>query len=317
MHYIVTGGAGFIGSHLTEQLLSEGHFVTVVDDLTSGKRKNLPPHQNLRLLEKDILLCQPWDFPEAMDGLVHLAATPSVASSWEHPLHTHQNNLSTMLVVIQLCKALSIPRLVYASSAAVYGNPVQLPIDESHPTAPISPYGLQKLVSEQYLHLFAEQVGFSAVILRLFNVFGPRQVASSPYSGVISIFADAMAQGRSLTLYGDGSQTRDFVYVKDVAIALAQGLMASLKGSSVLTCNIGTGKAVSLLELIELLRRYFPDWQADILFKDARPGDIQHSLPTIRCAVNYLGFAPHWSTARAMEAFVDSIFVKTYSQQSG
>jgi UDP-glucose 4-epimerase len=317
MHYIVTGGAGFIGSHLTEQLLSEGHFVTVVDDLTSGRRENLPIHQNLRLLEKDVLQCQPWDFPEAVDGLVHLAATPSVVSSWEHPLHAHQNNLSTMLVVIQLCKALNIPRLVYASSAAVYGNPVQLPIDESHPTTPISPYGLQKLVSEQYLQLFAEQVGFSAVILRLFNVFGSRQVASSPYSGVISIFADAMAQGRSLTIFGDGHQTRDFVYVKDVAIGLSQGLTISLRESSVLICNIGTGKAVSLLELIELLRRYFPDWKADIQFKDVRSGDIQHSLPTIRCAMSHLGFTPHWSPVREMEAFVDSVFMRPYSQRQG
>jgi UDP-glucose 4-epimerase len=316
MHYIVTGGAGFIGSHLTEQLLSEGHFVTVVDDLTSGKRENLPIHQKLRLLEKDVLLCQPWDFSEAVDGLVHLAATPSVVSSWEHPLHAHQNNLSTMLVVIQLCKVLNIPRLVYASSAAVYGNPVQVPIDESHPTTPISPYGLQKLVSEQYLELFAEQVGFSAVILRLFNVFGSRQVASSPYSGVISIFADAMAQGRSLTLFGDGRQTRDFVYVKDVAMALSQGLTTSLKESSVLTCNIGIGKAVSLLKLIELLRQYFPDWKADIQFEDARPGDIQHSLSTICRAINHLGFTPHWSTVRAMEAFVDSVFMRPYSPRS-
>jgi UDP-glucose 4-epimerase len=246
-----------------------------------------------------------------------LAATPSVVSSWEHPLHAHQNNLSTMLAVIQLCKALEIPRLVYASSAAVYGNPMQLPIRESHSTTPISPYGLQKLVSEQYLHLFAAQVGFSAVILRLFNVFGARQVAGSPYSGVISIFANAMAQRRSLMIFGDGSQTRDFIYVKDVAMALSKGLMVSLKGASVLTCNIGTGKAVSLLELIELLHQYFPDWQADIQFKDAQAGDIQHSLPTIHRAVEDLEFMPDWSMARAMKAFVDSVFMKTYLQRQG
>lgn len=317
MHYIVTGGAGFIGSHLTEHLLAEGHSVTVVDDLTSGKRDNLPTHPHLRLLEKDILICQPWDFPEAVDGLVHLAATPSVVSSWEHPFHAHQNNLSSMLVVIQLCKTLGIPRLVYASSAAVYGNPVQLPICESHPTTPISPYGLQKLVSEQYLHLFVEQVGFSAVILRLFNVFGSRQVASSPYSGVISIFVDALRQGRSLTLFGDGNQTRDFVYVKDVAAALSQGLVVSLKESSVITCNIGTGKAVSLLQLIDILRQYFPDWATNIQFKAPRPGDIQHSRPDIRCAVEQLGFTPQRSVQQAMEAFVDSVVMQPYSQRRG
>jgi UDP-glucose 4-epimerase len=309
MHYIVTGGAGFIGSHLTEQLLSDGHSVTVVDDLTSGKRENLPDHCNLRLLEKDILTCQPWDFSHPVDGLVHLAATPSVVSSWEHPLHAHQNNLSTMLAVIQLCKALEIPRLVYASSAAVYGNPVQSSIDESHPTTPISPYGLQKLVSEQYLHLFAEQVGFSAVIVRLFNVFGPRQVASSPYSGVISIFMEAMRQGRSLTIFGDGSQTRDFVYVKDVAMALTQALGTPLNAASVLTCNIGTGKAISLVQLVDILHRYVPDWQASIQFMEARAGDIQHSRPNIRHAMEQLGFMPQWSVQRAMEALVDSVLM--------
>jgi UDP-glucose 4-epimerase len=313
MHYIVTGGAGFIGSHLTEHLLSDGHAVTVVDDLTSGKRENLPEHPHLRFLTKNILTCQPWDFPATVDGLVHLAATPSVVSSWEHPLHSHQNNLSTMLTVIQLCKALSIPRLVYASSAAVYGHPTHLPIAESDPTTPISPYGLQKLVSEQYLRLFSEQVGFSAVILRLFNVFGARQVASSPYSGVISIFTDAMQRGRSLTLFGDGSQTRDFVYVKDVAIALSQALRAFLKDSSVLTCNVGTGNAVSLLQLIDILHRYFPDWTGGIQFRDARPGDIQHSRPNISHAVNRLGFVPQWSMQRAMETLVDSVWMKTLS----
>jgi UDP-glucose 4-epimerase len=311
MHYIVTGGAGFIGSHLTEYLLSDGHTVTVVDDLTSGKQENLPDHASLRLLKKDVLTCQPWDFPEPVAGLVHLAATPSVVSSWEHPLHAHQNNLSTVLAVIQLCKALSIPRLVYASSAAVYGHPTHLPIAESHPTTPISPYGLQKLVSEQYLRLFSEQVGFSAVILRLFNVFGARQVANSPYSGVISIFTDAMQRGRSLTIFGDGTQTRDFVYVKDVAIALSQALMVSLKESPVLTCNIGTGNAVSLIQLIDILRESFPDWRAGVNFAEARPGDIQHSQPMINHAIKRLGFTPHWSVQRAMEVFVESVLMRT------
>jgi UDP-glucose 4-epimerase len=312
MHYIVTGGAGFIGSHFTEHLLSEGHTVTVVDDLTSGKRENLPEHAHLRLLQKDILACQPWDFPDPVAGLVHLAATPSVVSSWEHPLHAHQNNLSTMLAVIQLCKALNIHRLVYASSAAVYGNPIHLPISESHPSAPISPYGLQKLVSEQYLQLFAARTEFSAVILRLFNVFGSRQVASSPYSGVISIFADAMQRRRAVTVFGDGSQTRDFVYVKDVAIALAQAVRVPLEGSSTLTCNIGTGNAVSLLQLIEILRESFPDWRTGVNFAEARSGDIQHSQPNISHATEQLGFVPHWTIQTARETFIESVLTKTY-----
>ncbi len=148
MHFIVTGGTGFIGSHVTEQLLSEGHYVTVVDNLTTGSLINLPEHARLKFLHKDLLSCQLEDFIKPIDGIAHLATTPSVTESWLQPLAAHHNNLSATIAVIQLCQALEIPRLVFTSSAAVYGNPLQLPITEDHQTSPISPYGLQKLVSE-------------------------------------------------------------------------------------------------------------------------------------------------------------------------
>ncbi|MFH7027935.1 MAG: NAD-dependent epimerase/dehydratase family protein [Heteroscytonema crispum UTEX LB 1556] len=304
MHFIVTGGAGFIGSHLTEQLLSEGHYVTVVDNLSTGSLQNLPEHSHLKILQKDLLLCQPQDFPEPIDGIAHLAATPSVTASWLQPLDAHHNNLSATIAVIELCKALNIPRLVFASSAAVYGNPTQLPISEAQSTSPISPYGLQKLVSEQYASLFAKHIGFSFIGLRLFNVFGPRQLPNSQYSGVISIFLAAMQQGFPLTIYGDGTQTRDFIYVKDVANGFVKALTIPLAAGSSLIFNLGTGKSTSLMQLVNLLKICFPEWRSQVKFARPRPGDIQHSEADISSASSLLGFKPQWSAQQALKLFI-------------
>lgn len=306
MHFIVTGGAGFIGSHVTEQLLAAGHRVTVVDNLTTGQVHNLPKHPDLKLISQDIAACQPGDFPEPIDGIAHLAATPSVTESWRQPLAAHNNNLSATIAVIELCQALQIPRLVFTSSAAVYGNPQALPIAELHPTAPISPYGLQKLVSEQYASLFAQQFGFSFVGLRLFNVFGPRQLPNSQYSGVISIFVELMRQNRSLTIYGDGSQTRDFIYVKDVAIAFSQALTASRPVGSNLICNVGTGYGLSLEQLINTLKDFYPQWSSEIKFESPRLGDIQHSVADISHAQQFLNFSPQWSIEAGLQELIDA-----------
>ncbi|MEA5618252.1 NAD-dependent epimerase/dehydratase family protein [Cronbergia sp. UHCC 0137] len=307
MHFIVTGGAGFIGSHVTEQLLLENHFVTVVDNLSTGRLENLPEHPRLKLIEKNILSCQPEDFTTPIDGIAHLAATPSVTESWLYPLAVHDNNLSATLAVIELCESLKIPKLVFTSSAAVYGNPSQIPIAEEDPTCPLSPYGLQKLVSEQYASLFSQQSGFSVVTLRLFNVFGPRQLPTSPYSGVISVFVNAMQQNKPITIYGDGNQTRDFVYVKDVAIAFIKALTYSLTSGSCLNCNIATGNSITLLELVDILQKSFPDWKSAINFVPPRLGDIAHSQANITKASSILGFTPHWSVQSAMPLFIKSM----------
>ena len=301
MHFIVTGGAGFIGSYVTEQLLSEGHQVTVIDNFTTGKLSNLQQHPKLKIYQQDISQCQPGDFPQPIHGIAHLAATPSVTQSWSQPLASHHNNLSATLAVIKLCQTLHIPRLVFASSAAVYGNPRQIPIDEEQSTTTISPYGLQKLTSEQYASLFAQQFGFSFVGLRMFNVFGARQVPNSPYSGVISIFTKAMEQGLPITIYGDGNQTRDFIYVKDVAIAFTKALTVSLQPSSSLICNLGTGKSTSLLELVNLLRNYYPQWSPEIQFASTRLGDIKHSQANISKARLCLSFKPQWLIHSALD----------------
>jgi UDP-glucose 4-epimerase len=307
MHFIVTGGAGFIGSHLTEQLLSEGHDVTVVDNLTTGNTTNLPQHPHLKLLTKNILDCQPEDFTGSIDGIAHLAATPSVTESWLQPLDVHQNNLSATIAIIQLCQTLNIPRLVFASSAAVYGNTTHLPILEAHHTIPMSPYGLQKLVSEQYANLFAQKSGLSFIALRLFNVFGPRQVPNSPYSGVISIFTRAVHQGLPITIYGDGTQTRDFVYVKDVAIAFTKALTSNLPVGSCITCNVGTGTRTSLLQLVQLIKACFSHKEVEINFTNARNGDIQHSQADISKISAIFNFHPQWSFELGIRLLIESL----------
>lgn len=307
MHFLITGGAGFIGSHVTEKLLAEGHKVTVVDNLSTGSLNNLPEHPNLTFLQKNILDCQPDDFPQSLDGIAHLAATPSVTESWLSPLEVHHNNLSATVAVIELCKALLIPRLVFTSSAAVYGNPIELPITETHPTQPISPYGLQKLVSEQYVNLFAPEYQFSAVNLRLFNVFGPRQVPNSPYSGVISIFVKLMRENKSITIYGDGQQTRDFVYVKDVAMAFYKALTVPQNSGQFITCNVGSGGVITLLDLVEVLKTCFPNWSEEVKLDQPRLGDIKHSQANISQAQTLLGFQPQQSFQSAMQAFVNNL----------
>ncbi len=310
MHFIVTGGAGFIGSHLIEHLLENGHTVTVVDNLSTGKLANLPQHYQLRFIFKNILDCQIEDFNSPIDGIAHLAATPSVTQSWNKPLEAHHNNLSNMISILLLCQALQIPRLVFASSAAVYGNKISLPIKEDQPKEPISPYGLQKLVSEQYGNLFAQDLNISFVGLRLFNVFGPRQDPDSPYSGVISLFSKAMQNNLPITIFGDGSQTRDFIYVKDVARAFSQALQIPLKGGSCYICNVGTGRETSLIELVEILKDSYGRPNPQIVFKHSRVGDIQKSQADLSQLSTILKFKPEWSVASGIKVLSESLSIK-------
>lgn len=306
MKAIVTGGAGFIGSHLVERLLEENFQVTVVDNLTTGKHSNLTHHPHLNFLQKDILDCTEADFSPPIDAIIHLAAIASVNRSWLQPLEAHRNNLSATLAAIALCKTLSIPKLIFASSAAVYGNPIQLPIAESHPTQPLSPYGLQKLCSEQYINLFAQQYNFAAINLRFFNAFGLKQNPNSPYSGVISIFINRMRQGLPITIFGDGNQTRDFIYVKDISKALYQALVKPRLPGSSLTCNLGGAGNISLLDLVAVLKECLPQWDNSINFTPARPGDIVHSQANISIAASELDFKPDWPIKRALSHLLRS-----------
>ncbi len=276
MKILITGGAGFIGSHLVEELLGAGHQVEVLDDLSGGVRENLPSAVREKLIEASIAACDARHLPSRLDAIVHLAASPSVEFSWKEPAAAHDNNLSATVRVIEWCRELRIPRLVFASSAAVYGDAIETPLREDHPTAPISPYGLQKLASEQYGRLFASGSGFSFGALRLFNVYGPRQNANLGYAGVLAKFSDAIRDGRDITIHGDGKQTRDFIEVSDVARAFRAACEMPAP-TPFFACNVGSGRATTLLEIVRILKTLNPSWTGNVQFVPASTGDIKHS----------------------------------------
>ncbi|MFN0152123.1 MAG: NAD-dependent epimerase/dehydratase family protein [bacterium] len=308
MKILVVGGAGFIGSHLVEALLEEGAHVGVIDNFATGSRANLPAHSDLAILERDILAVNAADVRAlghgAYDGVALLAAIPSVVASWEQPLAAHHSNLSATLATIALAREVSIPRLVFASSAAVYGDQSEIPVRETCIARPATPYGLQKLTGERYLEMFSAHNGFSAIALRLFNVFGPRQSPSSPYAGVISLFADRMRDGKPITVFGDGKQTRDFIYVRDAAAAFVRALAPSTPAQRFAALNVGRRQEISLLELIDELAALFPAWPPDLRFEPRREGDIVRSCAEITRARELLGWAPRWSLEDGLRAFV-------------
>ena len=273
MHVLVTGGAGFIGSHTVEALLDAGAEVTVLDNFSAGKRGNLPASPRLRVIEGDIR--DPACVGRAARGashVLHLAAQVSVRASVEAPVESASHNVAGFIVVADTARRLGITRLVYASSAAVYGAPRALPLTEASPCEPASPYGLEKLIDDQYAKLFGELYALSTLGMRYFNVYGPRQDPASPYAGVISRFASRLARAEPLTVFGDGRQTRDFVFVKDVAQANVAALQSSCNG----VLNVGTGSSVTLLELIDALASCFGR-TPEVVFDPPAPGDIRHS----------------------------------------
>src|SRR5437762_14308002 len=215
--YLVTGGAGFIGSHLVEELVRRGHRVRVADSLITGKRRNLDHIAGVEFIQGD--LADPSVAQRVVAGVeyvLHQAAIPSVPRSVADPITSNRANVDATLNVLVAARDAGVKRLVYAGSSSAYGDTPTLPKREDMPTNPLSPYALQKYVAEQYCRLFTRLYGLQTVTIRYFNVFGPRQDPSSPYSGVISLFSTAVLEGRSPTIYGDGEQTRDFTYVSNV-----------------------------------------------------------------------------------------------------
>jgi len=282
---LITGGAGFIGSHTADLLLEEGVKVRVLDNLTTGNLDNLPlDHPMLEFVEGDIKSINA--VSEAMQGVshcLHLAAQVSVVKSIEEPVNSSETNVQGFLHVLDAARQARVKRLVYASSAAVYGVPVCLPLDEQALTKPISPYGLEKLIDEKYANLYSELYGVSTLGLRYFNVYGPRQDPSSPYSGVISIFTKNIREGKNVKIFGDGSQTRDFIYIRDVAKTNVQALKSDLN----LACNVATGSSVSLVQLVEILNEIGGETNID--FYPAREGDIPDSSVNPALALESLG----------------------------
>lgn len=275
---LVTGGAGFIGSHTVERLLATGTPVRVLDNLASGQRSNLPDHhEQLEFIEGDITEAPVVD--RAMAGVshcLHLAAQVSVVASLEDPEQSARQNIVGFVNVLHAAREHGIRRLIYASSAAVYGKPEVIPLAEDAAALPISPYGLEKQVNEAYADLYRRLYGTSTFGLRYFNVFGPRQDLASPYSGVIALFTDRIARGKPLVVYGDGKQTRDFIYVGDVAMANIAALQGLIDG----VCNVGTGQQITLLKLIDILSD-LSGQSCQVDFAPPRDGDIRHSCAVV------------------------------------
>lgn len=274
---LITGGAGFIGSHLVDALLAKGYAVRVLDDLSAGKRSNLPlDNPRVELIEGDVadaaLVAR---VAKGCQAVAHLAAVASVQASVDDPVKTHQSNFIGTLNVCEAMRQAGIKRVVFASSAAVYGNNGEgEAITEDTPKAPLTPYASDKLASEHYLDFYRRQHGLEPVIFRFFNIFGPRQDPSSPYSGVISIFAERAEKGLPISIFGDGEQTRDFFYVEDLVDIVVQGLELPVVDEGAV--NVGLNATTSLNELLAAFGSVVGKLPP-VTHLSARSGDIKHS----------------------------------------
>jgi nucleoside-diphosphate-sugar epimerase len=288
--YLVTGGAGFIGSHLVEELVRRGERVRVVDNLSTGKRQNISHLSAVDFLEGDLAdLDVTRRAVNGVDYVLHQAAIPSVPRSVQDPITSNRANIDASLNVLVAARDARVKRLVYAGSSSAYGDTPTLPKVETMATAPLSPYALQKLVGEQYCQMFTRLYGLETVTIRYFNVFGPRQDPSSPYSGVISLFISALCDGRQPTIYGDGEHTRDFTYVANAVQALIKaGETANVSGR---VYNVGTGASITLLDLVAALNKLLGK-DLKPAFADPRPGDVRYSRADISRARRELGYEP-------------------------
>lgn len=288
--YLVTGGAGFIGSHLTEELRRRGERVRVVDSLITGKRKNLADVPGVEFVEGDLGdLSVAKAAVQGVDYVLHQAAIPSVPRSVEDPITSNRANVDATLNVLVAARDAGVKRVLYAGSSSAYGNTPTLPKREDMPANPLSPYALQKLVGEQYMQMFTSLYGLETVTIRYFNVFGPRQDPSSPYSGVISVFAKALLENKAPTIYGDGEQTRDFTYVANVVDGVLRAVDAV--GASGAVVNVATGSRISLNRLFEVMRELTGS-SVKVNYGPARHGDVKDSQADISRARALLGYAP-------------------------
>ena len=291
MRALVTGGAGFIGSHIAHRLVEAGHEVVVLDNFFTGSRTNLEEiAPRVRLIEGDVRhLATVEECATGCEVVFHEAAIVSVPYSVERPQESHDVNIQGTLNVLQAARKAGTRRVVFASSAAIYGEEPTLPKIETMRPEPISPYAVEKIAGEHYLAAWSKLFALETVALRYFNVFGPRQDPRSPYSGVISVFVDRILGGRPITFFGDGSQCRDFVYVDNVVDANI--LAATREGVSGRAYNVACGKRTTLGELASLIERA-AGRTVERSLSDPRPGDIKESVADITRARAELGYAP-------------------------
>jgi len=301
--YLVTGGAGFIGSHLAEELVRRGHTVRVADNLITGKRRNLAHVPGVEFLEGDLAdLSFATRAAEGMDYVLHEAAIPSVPRSVKDPIASNRANVEATLNVLVAARDAGVKRLVFAGSSSEYGNTPTLPKREDMTPSPLSPYALQKSVGTQYCQMFTELYGFETVVTRYFNVFGPRQDPGSPYSGVISLFSTALIEGRQPVIYGDGEQTRDFTYVANVVDGVLRACTAPKAAGEAI--NLACGIRISLNELLRAMNRVVgTDLQA--IYKEERAGDVKDSQADITKAETLLAYTPIVSFEEGLKRTVD------------
>ncbi len=303
--YLVTGGAGFIGSHIVRALLEQGGFVRVLDNFSTGKRENVAKMDNLlfELLEGDIR--DQAALAEAVKGIdiiFHQAAFISVPQSMEDPLPCFEINQRGTEFVLEAARKAGVKRVVLASSAAVYGDSEALPLDEQTPLNPLSPYAVSKRVNELYAEMYTRSFGLEVVALRYFNVYGPRQRPDSMYAAAVPIFTRRLLDGKPITIYGDGRQTRDLVYVGDIVRANLVASEHSAAPGQVF--NICTGNEIQVIDLVETLRELFPNAPAP-QFAPPRAGDIYRSVGNPQKAANLLQFRAQTSLAEGLKAVVN------------
>ncbi len=303
---LITGGAGFIGSNLTDALLQRGHSVRVLDDFSTGKRENLifdQPHPSLQIIEgdlRDLGTCQ--KAVQGMEYVFHQGALPSVQRSVEDPETSNAINVGGTLNILLAAREKGVKRVMYAASSSVYGDTPTLPKHEEMPPNPLSPYALQKYTGEQYCRLFYQLYGLETVSLRYFNIFGPKQDPNSLYSAVIPKFIGALLQERSPIIFGDGEQSRDFTYIENVVQANLLAMSADhLHGE---TINIACGKRISLNQLASVLKEILGSEQSPI-YEEPRKGDVKHSLADIHRGKEIINYEPKVGIEAGLRKTVD------------
>jgi UDP-glucose 4-epimerase len=302
---IVTGGAGFIGSHIARELSERSYEVVIVDDLSTGKRKNIEPLLDRHYVSfvegsvTDLPLLR--DLFRGASYIFHQAAIPSVPRSINDPLSSHQANLTGTLNVLLAAKDSGVRKVIYASSSSVYGDAPTLPKHEGMAPNPLSPYAVTKLAGEYYCRVFSDVYGLTTTCLRYFNVYGPRQDPNSQYAAVIPLFIQKAFHGEPLIIFGDGKQTRDFTFVRDVAEANV--LAAENNASGIF--NIGRSERTSIEDLAEMILN-FTGSKAQVVHRDPRIGDIKHSLADISRARDF-GYAPRHSLAEGLKETISAM----------
>jgi UDP-glucose 4-epimerase len=301
--YAVTGGGGFIGSHIAEELLRRNETVKIIDNFSTGKRENVEPFQRAEIIETDI--SESPDLAQILQGVdyvIHQAAIPSVPKSIIYPLKSHQANVNGTLQLLIAARDARVKRVVYASSSSLYGDSPTLPKHEGMMPNPLSPYGAQKLFAEMYCQVFTRAYGLETVSLRYFNVFGPRQDATSQYSGVLALFIPAVLENRRPTIHGDGEQSRDFTYVKNVVEANL--LACKTPGVAGEVFNVACGDRITVNSMLQQINQITGKDIAPI-YGDPRPGDIKHSQAEITKAKNRLGYEPRISFAEGLRHTIE------------